>query len=218
MPGDIWRQFAGDRLLAMYQMTHPGKKLNFMGHELAEFIEWRDYEGLEWFMLDHENHRKFHDFIRDLNHLYLAHPALWDGDHDWHGFRWIDQRNSKQQIFTFVRKSLTGGQSVSSEEAAENAGETLIVVLNASAEVYDDFRIGVPEPGMYVELINSDDEKYAGSGRTNRNVTRNINNAEESTGMMYRGLVDAIPEPAHGMPYSIRITVPPLGGCILRKE
>lgn len=218
MPGDIWRQFAGDRLLALYQMTHPGKKLNFMGHELAEFIEWRDYEGLEWFMLDHENHRKFHDFIRDLNHLYLAHPALWDGDHDWHGFRWIDQRNSRQQIFTFVRKSLTGRQSISSAEAAENAGETLIVVLNASAEVYDDFRIGVPEPGMYVELINSDDGKYAGSGKTNRNVTRKINNAEESTGRMYRGLVDAIPEPAHGMPYSIRITVPPLGGCILRKE
>ena len=203
MPGDIWRQFAGIRLLTMYQMTHPGKKLNFMGHELAEFIEWRDYEGLEWFMLDHENHRKYNDYIRDINHLYLEHPALWDNDTDWRGFRWIDAENSKQQIFTYVRKSLTGcgfddpGQNLS---AVPNAGETLIVVLNASAKTYDDYRIGVPEPGMYVELINSDDERYAGSGRINR------------------GFIDATPEPAHGMPYSIRITMPPLGGCILMRK
>lgn len=184
MPGDLWRQFAGIRLLTMYQMTHPGKKLNFMGHELAEFIEWRDYEGLEWFMLDHENHRKYKDFVRDINHLYLDHPALWDNDSDWRGFRWIDAENNKQQIFTFVRKSLS-------------TGEILIVVLNASAKTYDDYRIGVPEAGMYEELINSDDERYAGSGRINR------------------GFIDAVPEPAHGMPYSIRITMPPLGGCIL---
>ncbi len=203
MPGDIWRQFAGDRLLALYQMTHPGKKLNFMGHELAEFIEWRDYEGLEWFMLDHENHRKFKDFIRDLNHLYLNHPALWDNDSDWHGFQWIDAENSRQQIFTYVRRSVTKRDGFDLDQnlpAAPNAGETLIVVLNASAETYDDYRIGVPEPGMYVELINSDDEKYAGSGRINRRFA------------------DAVPEPVHGMPYSIRITMPPLGGCILARK
>ena len=200
MPGDIWRQFAGDRFLAMYQMTHPGKKLNFMGYELAEFIEWRDYEGLEWFMLDHENHRKYKEFIHDINHLYLDHPALWDNDSDWRGFRWIDAANNKQQIFTFVRKSLTGSgfdDSDGRSSAVPGGGETLIVVLNASVKTYDDYRIGVPGPGMYVELINSDDERYAGSGRINR------------------GFIDAAPEPAHGMAYSIRITMPPLGGCIL---
>ena len=289
MPGDIWRQFAGIRLLSMYQMTHPGKKLSFMGHELAEFIEWRDYEGLEWFMLDHENHRKYKEFIRDINHLYLEHPALWDSDTDWRGFRWIDAGNSRQQIFTYVRKSLMSrdqedfdriisaafyeksagsgadspansspdavqdphvsayGDLSAAARAAENTGETLIVVLNASAETYDDFRIGVPEPGMYEEIINSDDVKYAGSGRTNRNVIAGAafgsssasqsviadaagRNSDDSrvygdshveradTGRMYRGLVTAVPEPAHGMPYSIRITVPPLGGCIFRKE
>ena len=235
MPGDIWRQFAGIRLLTMYQMTHPGKKLNFMGHELAEFIEWRDYEGLEWFMLDHENHRKYKDYIRDINHLYLEHPALWDNDSDWRGFKWIDAGNSKQQIFTFVRRSLmtpdqegfdqnlsaafsgrsSEGPDSSEAKAAENAGEILIVVLNASAETYDDFRIGVPESGIYEEIINSDDMKYAGSGRTNRSITTRV---DKTTGRMYRGLVSAAPEPSHGMPYSIRITVPPLGGCIFKKE
>ncbi|MBR2546733.1 MAG: 1,4-alpha-glucan branching protein GlgB [Eubacterium sp.] len=223
MPGDIWRQFAGIRLLTLYQMTHPGKKLNFMGHEIAEFIEWRDYEGLEWFMLDHENHRKYNEFIRDINHLYLKHPALWDNDSDWRGFRWIDAENSRQQIFTYIRRSLTGsgfddtdkvisaafpadsalsenGTENYAEEAESNAGEALIVVLNASAETYDDYRIGVPGPGAYVELINSDDVKYAGSGRINR------------------GFTDAVDEPAHGMPYSIRITMPPLGGCIFAKK
>ncbi len=223
MPGDIWRQFAGIRLLALYQMTHPGKKLNFMGHELAEFIEWRDYEGLEWFMLDHENHRKYKDFIRDVNHLYLKHPALWDNDSDWHGFSWIDAENSGQQIFTYIRRSVAGrgvdgpdqnltaafpassavsldGTENYAAEAASNAGEVLIVALNAGADTYDDYRIGVPEPGMYVELINSDDVRYAGSGRVNRRFA------------------DAAPEPAHGMPYSIRITMPPLGGFILMRK
>lgn len=184
MPGDLWRQFAGVRLLTMYQMTHPGKKLNFMGYELAEFIEWRDYEGLEWFMLDHENHRKYKEYIHDINHLYLEHPALWDNDSDWRGFRWIDAENSKQQIFTFVRKSLS-------------TDETLIVVLNASARAYEEFRIGVPEPGMYEEIINSDDVKYAGSGVKNK------------------FWIDSEEWPAHGMPYSITIKMPPLGGCIL---
>ena len=139
----------------------------------------------------------------------------------------------------------------------------MIVVLNASAKTYDDFRIGVPEPGMYEEIINSDDEKYAGSGRTNRSVIAgaaggsgrnnqsviagaaggsgrnnqsvvagaagrsssdsqvyndNADAGHVDTGRMYRGLVTAAPEPAHGMPYSIRICMPPLGGCIFRKE
>ncbi|MBO7700665.1 MAG: 1,4-alpha-glucan branching protein GlgB, partial [Eubacteriaceae bacterium] len=77
MPGDIWRQFAGIRLLSMYQMTHPGKKLNFMGHEIAQFIEWREYEGLEWFLLQYENHEKYQKYIKTINQVYKEHPALW---------------------------------------------------------------------------------------------------------------------------------------------
>ena len=90
MPGDYWRQFAGLRLLAMYQMTHPGGKLNFMGNEFGQFIEWRYYDELEWFLLDYASHRNHQAFIRALNHVYVKEKALWSCDHSWQGFSWID--------------------------------------------------------------------------------------------------------------------------------
>ena len=189
MPGDTWRQFAGVRLLATYQMTHPGKKLNFMGHEIAQFIEWREYEGLEWFLLEYYNHEKFHEFVRDLNGFYKEHPALWQNDSNWEGFQWIDADNSGQSILSYVRRSNPGPES-----------ELLVTVLNMSVEAYDKYEIGVPEPGYYKELINSDDEKYAGSGKINSKQIR------------------AKKKPMHGMPYSISITMPVLGGAVFIKK
>jgi 1,4-alpha-glucan branching enzyme len=192
MPGDIWRQFAGIRLLSVYQMTHPGKKLNFMGHEIAQFIEWREYEQLEWFLLEYENHANYQKFIRDINHLYSENPALWSNDTDWDGFRWIDADNRDQNIYTYLRF----GQG--NEPGAEK--ETLVIALNTGVQAFDEFTIGVPEKGYYKEIINSDDVKYGGSGRVN---TRQIR---------------AKKVPMHGMPYSITIRMPVVGGCILRRR
>ena len=192
MPGDIWRQFAGVRLLAMYQMTHPGKKLNFMGHEIAQFIEWREYEPLEWFLLGYENHEKFQVFIKDLNHIYTEHPALWSIDNSWDGFTWIDPDDRQQNVLTYLRR----GRAPSKNEE----GELLICAVNMGVKAFDEFDIGVPEPGYYKEIINSDDVKYAGSGRVN---TRQIR---------------ARKKPAHGMPYSIKVKMPVVGGAIFRKR
>ena len=189
MPGDTWRQFAGIRVLAMYQMTHPGKKLNFMGHEIAQFIEWREYEGLEWFLLEYDNHKKYQKFIKDLNHVYKEHPALWENDINWEGFQWIDANNSGQNILSYVRRSNPGPDS-----------ELLVVVLNMDVQAYNEYEIGVPEPGYYKEIISSDDAKYAGAARENSRQ------------------IKAKKKPMHGMPYSICIRMPVLGGAIFERK
>ncbi len=102
MPGDWWRQFAGLRTLAFYQMTHPGAKLNFMGNEIGQFIEWRYYESIQWFLTEeYETHRHHQAFIKALNHLYTAEPALYERGYTDDGFTWIDADNSKQSIVSF---------------------------------------------------------------------------------------------------------------------
>jgi len=106
MPGDYWRQFAGLRALSLYQITHTGAKLNFMGNEIAQFIEWRYYEGIEFFLAQQfDNHRKHQDYIKSLNKLYKKEAALWECDFDWHGFEWIDADNYEQNIISYMRKT-----------------------------------------------------------------------------------------------------------------
>ncbi|MCF0143631.1 MAG: 1,4-alpha-glucan branching protein GlgB [Firmicutes bacterium] len=185
MPGDYWRKFAGLRALAMYQMTLPGKKLNFMGHENAPFIEWREYEELEWFLLQWDNHRMHRDYIKDLNHIYQENSQLWACDHSWDGFQWIDADNTLQNILSYIRM---------------DEDKFMIVVLNMNVQEIDHFRIGVPEAGNYVEVINSDNACYGGNNR--------INEAE----------IKAEKKPFHGQPYSIEIKVPVLGGTIFTKK
>lgn len=186
MPGDYWRQFAGLRLLALYQMTHPGGKLNFMGNEIGQFIEWRYYESVEWFLLQYENHQKHQDFVRALNHIYKKEKALWECDHDWKGFSWIDADNAEQGILSYVRKTKSG-------RAMD------VVVLNCGVMAYGNYRIGVPQPGLYQEIFNSDDSAYGGSGCVNTEPVR----------------AEAVP--FHGQPYSIEIKVPPIGGTIIKR-
>jgi len=187
MPGDYWRQFANLRLLLLYQMTHPGKKLNFMGSELAVFIEWREYEELEWFLLDYEAHARHKDYVKSLNHFYKSEIALWSNDHDWSGFTWLDADNSEQNILSYIRTS-AGGRS------------RLICALNFGVQTYKGFRIGVPKLGIYKEVFNSDAPSYGGSGQIlNKSVT-------------------AQKIPMHGQPYSIEITIPPVGGTVWKKS
>jgi 1,4-alpha-glucan branching enzyme len=153
MPGDYWRQFAGLRALRLYQMSHPGKKLLFMGSEFGQFIEWRYYEELEWFLLEYDTHRRYRDFVRDLNKLYLEETSLWENDTDWDGFQWIDVNNADQSIIIFLRK--------------DREGDLLLTILNFKPDFYPKYRVGVPKQGIYEEVLNSDSQCYGGSGQIN---------------------------------------------------
>ena len=186
MPGDYWRKFAGLRLLALYQITHPGGKLSFMSTEYGPFIEWREYESLEWFLLDYPTHRMHQDYVKRLNRLYQNTPALWQDDHSWEGFHWLDADDSAQSILLFRR---TGREKT----------KAVTVLLNFQPEVYSDFRIGVPYPGQYQELLSSDATEFGGSGKGNPDVLK------------------AEPVPCHGEKWSVRVTVPPIGGILLQK-
>lgn len=154
MPGDYWQKFANLRLLYGYKMTHPGKKLLFMGGEFGQFIEWRCDESLEWFLLRYDMHEKLHKYTKALNHIYREERALWELDHDITGFKWIEPNNNEQSIVSFVRRG-------------KKEGEVMIVVCNFTPQVYYDYRVGVPIKAEYEEILNSDDEAFGGSGFIN---------------------------------------------------
>ncbi len=186
MPGDYWRQFAGLRVLALYQMLHSGDKHNFMGAEIGQFIEWRYYEGLEWFLLDYDAHRKHQAYIRELNHLFLKEKALWQLNHSWDGFEWLDADDAKQSILTFIRHG-------------KKPTEDLVCLLAMVPEVFEEYRIGVPRKGTYVEVFNSDDTRFGGSGRVNA------------------GPLEAEKVPMHGKKWSVVVRTPPIGGLVLKR-
>ncbi|MGI6231010.1 MAG: 1,4-alpha-glucan branching protein GlgB [Tractidigestivibacter sp.] len=187
MPGDWWRQFAGMRALAFYQMTHAGGKLNFMGNEIAQFIEWRYYEGIQYFLTEeYETHRNQQKFIAALNKFYNEHPALWQRSYESDGFEWIDADNAEQSIVSFVRKG-------------DDPADDLVILINFDVNAHEDFRLGMPEPGVYEELFNSDAEVYGGSGVLNTGKY-----ATEKVGW-------------NGCAQSIVIRVPPLAGAVFKK-
>ncbi len=153
MNGDYWQKFAGVRAYLGFMMTHPGKKLLFMGSEFGQFAEW-DYEGqLEWFLLDYESHSRLQHYVSELNHFYLETPALWQKDDSWEGFQWIDADNRDQSIFSYTR--------------IDNDGNKYHVLLNFTPVVREDFLLGVTEGGHYKEVFNSDALEYGGSGVVN---------------------------------------------------
>ncbi|MBQ9806469.1 MAG: 1,4-alpha-glucan branching protein GlgB [Clostridia bacterium] len=151
--GDYWQKFATTRTYLAYLMTHPGKKLLFMGCEYGPFREWDFADSLEWFMLDYEKHAKMQLYTAELNHLYLKYPALWEQDGSIYGFEWIDADNVEQSIYSYRRRDAKGRE--------------LIVVLNFTPVRYDDFLLAVPQRGYYEEIFNSDSERFGGSGCTN---------------------------------------------------
>ena len=186
-PGDQWRQFAGLRTLALYQMTHPGGKLNFMGNEIGQYIEWRYYESIQWFLTDqYEPHRKHQHYCEALNNLYLAEPALWRNSYEWGGFEWLCADDSEHSVISFVRKG-------------EGEDEQLVVVINFDVNFRPSWRVAVPVEGDYEEVFNSDASEFGGSGQTNP------------------GTVSSRPEDCDGRPNSVIVNVPPLGGTILRR-
>lgn len=190
MPGDWWRQFAGLRTLAFYQMTHPGAKLNFMGNEIGQFIEWRYYESIQWFLTEeYETHRHHQAFIKALNHLYTAEPALYERGYNDDGFTWIDADNSKQSIVSFVRQG-------------EDVDDDLVILINFDPASYESFRVGVPREGDWEVIFDSDRPEFGGSGYAGE---------EPYT-------CSSEPYPWNGQMDSIEIKVPGLAGVVLKRR
>ena len=150
MPGNYDDKFANLRVFYAYQMAHPGKKLNFMGNELAQFIEWNYTQGLDWVLLDYDRHRQMQAFVRELNHFYLGHPQLWENDSDWDGFQWIDCDDRDRSIVTFRRIS--------------RSGKELVVICNFCPVVRERYRVGLPKAGWYVPVLNTDEARFGGYG------------------------------------------------------
>ena len=187
MPGDVWQQFANLRLLYGYMWAHPGKKLLFMGGEFGQRREWQHEESLEWWVLQHHEHSGMQQWVADLNRLYVAEPALHQRDFEPGGFEWIDCCDADESALSFVRNSRTGSRAV-------------LVVCNFTPVPRENYLLGVPEPGFWKELLNSDATVYGGSGMGN-----------------YGG-VDSHPVPVHGRFHSIRITLPPLAVVYFKHE
>ncbi|RLA25757.1 MAG: 1,4-alpha-glucan branching enzyme [Gammaproteobacteria bacterium] len=182
MPGDEWQKFANLRLLYTFMFTYPGKKLLFMGCEFAQGTEWNFNQALDWYVMDHSYHQGMHTLVKDLNHMYVEHPALFQHDFDNQGFEWIDCHDMEQSIISYARKT-------------EN--ETLIVILNFTPVPRENYRIGVPAPGTYMEIFNSDSQYYSGTNLGNGHVY------SEQTPWMNQD-------------QSINITIPPLAGIVLK--
>ena len=153
MPGDAWQKFANLRLLFTLQMTTPGKKLNFMGNEIAQGREWNVNSSLDWHLLEFEAHSGIKRLTRDLNCHYSSLKSLYDSDFDINGFDWIDCHDSDQSIISFIRRARDGSFA--------------IIILNFTPVLRQNYRIGVPKTGQYKEVFNSDAAYYGGSNQGN---------------------------------------------------
>jgi len=149
MPGDAWQQFANLRLLLTYQLTTPGKKLNFMGNEIGQGREWNSGWELDWSLLEIQWHQGIQRALRDLNRLYRELPPLHDLDFSHEGFAWVDCHDADQSVLSYVRK--------------DRKGRSLLVAMNFTPVPREGYRLGCPTPGLWREIFNSDSEWYGGS-------------------------------------------------------
>jgi 1,4-alpha-glucan branching enzyme len=153
MPGDDWQRFANLRLLLGYMWLHPGKKLLFMGGEFGQWREWNHDQSLDWHLLALEPHQRLQQWVRDLNRLYRAEPALHVGDCRAEGFEWIDSGDAAHSVLSFLRR---GGD-----------GKAVVIVCNFTPVPRHNYRVGVPGGGFWREVLNSDAICYGGSGQGN---------------------------------------------------
>jgi len=150
MPGNYDDKFNNLRVLYAYQMAHPGKKLNFMGSEFAQFIEWNFKQGLDWLLLGYEKHQKMQQFVKTLNRFYLENRELWEVDTGWDGYEWIEPDDRDRSVIAFRRK--------------DRKGRELVVVCNFCPVLRENYRLGLPKQGWYVPVLNTDDEAFGGYG------------------------------------------------------
>jgi 1,4-alpha-glucan branching enzyme len=155
MFGSYEEQFAGARCLYAYMFAHPGKKLNFMGNEIASFREFDEKRQLDWMLLDFPRHEAFQRYFQQLNMLYRSLPCLYEKEEDPSRFLWIDSRNDVQSVYIFAR---------------DHEQECLVCLLNNSRSAYQEFVTGVPYEGTWKEVLNTDDKKFGGTGIVNSGI------------------------------------------------
>jgi len=190
MPGDDWQRFANLRLLFATMWAQPGKKLLFMGGELGQRSEWDHDRSLDWHLLEGaggERHRGVERLIRDLNRLHREEPALHQRDCDPRGFAWLDANDADHSVYSFLRSGAASGDDVA-------------VIVNATPVPRYNYQIGVPSPGLWREILNTDARDYGGSGQGNL------------------GGVEAAPIPYHAQRFSLMLTLPPLAVVMLRRD
>jgi len=187
IPGDAWQKYATLRTLYGYMFAHPGKKLLFMGCEFGQWREWNHDHSLDWHLLDDPSHAAILNFVRDLNGLYHAERSLYECDFDPTGFRWIDCNDNENSVVSIVRY-------------ARDRHDYLVLIFNFTPVPRAGYRIGVPEAGYYVELLNSDASLYGGT---------DVGNG---------GGAWSEPVAAHGFDQSLRLMVPPLGCLYLKRH
>jgi 1,4-alpha-glucan branching enzyme len=185
MPGDRWQKLANLRALYAYMWAHPGKKLLFMGGELAQWREWDAEGSLDWHLLEERDHQGVQSLVRDLNRLYRETPALWENDHDPSGFRWLEPNDASRNVLAFARIG------------SSDPDKQLVCVLNLSPVPLYAYRVGMPVCCQWREALNTDSAFYGGSGVGNL------------------GAVEAEVVPWHDQPYSAELTLPPLGAVWL---
>ena len=187
MPGDEWQKFANLRLLYAYMFTQPGTKLLFMGNEFAQTHEWDFKSSLDWHLLQHAPHLGMQKAVRALNNLYRTEPALYEHSFSYEGFEWINADDTDNSIYVYLRKGL-------------KAKDTLIVVLNMTPVLRENYRIGLPFKAKWKEIFNTDAAEFFGSGKGNEGLLLE----PESLG-------------CNGREYSIQLQLPPLGAIVLKQ-
>jgi 1,4-alpha-glucan branching enzyme len=179
MPGDDWQKFANLRVLFGYMFGHPGKKLLFMGSELGQRAEFWEATTVDWSLEESPWHKAVQTLVGDLNRLHRNEPALHQVDFEWSGFEWIEAHDAAASVLAFMRH-------------AKNLDDIIVVVCNFTPVVREEYRVGVPRPGYYREILNTDSRFYAGTDLGNS------------------GGVNAEPIPWNDRPYSIKLKLPPL--------
>jgi 1,4-alpha-glucan branching enzyme len=187
IPADAWQKLATLRTLFGFMWAHPGKKLLFMGSEFGQWREWNHDRSLDWHLLDDPSHAGLQRFVQALNFVYGAQPALYQRDFDPAGFRWIDCHDNENSVFSMIRH-------------ARDVHDSIVAVFNFTPVPRAEYRIGVPQPGYYRELLNSDSAAFGGTNAGNH------------------GGVASEPIAAHGFDHSLRLMVPPLGCLYLKKN
>ena len=185
MPGDEWQKFANLRLLYTYMFTHPGGKLLFMGNEFGQTHEWNYKSELDWMLLNHDKHRKLKDCVTALNKLLTTEPALYENQFNIYGFEWIDLNHREESVMVYRRKG-------------KAKTDDLLVILNMTPMVRNDWEIYVREKTYEKEIFNSDNAIYWGTGNVfNPDIRSELFDKEQKI-------------------YRIKINLPPLAGIILK--
>ena len=187
MPGDEEDKFRNLKSAYSFMMGHPGKKLLFMGQDFGQLREWSEERELDWYLMEEPRHRQLNEYFRELLHIYRKYPAMYEQDSDWNGFEWINADDADRSIYSFVRKSKNGKNS-------------LLFVCNMTPVARDDYRVGVPKKGTYHLLLNSNEARFGGT------------EADKSRPASYK----AVKSECDGKEYSISYPLPPFGVAVFR--